>query len=49
VTPEERKRMDVLCQQIAVERDHDKFIQLVRELNDLLEEKEQRLETPPKP
>jgi hypothetical protein len=48
MTPEERERMNVLCERIAKEQDHDKFVKLVQELNDLLEHKEQRLEDPPK-
>lgn len=44
MTPEERERMNVLCERIAKEQDHDKFVKLVQELNDLLEHKEQRLE-----
>ena len=28
MTPEERERMDVLCRQIATEKDHNKFTQL---------------------
>lgn len=38
--------MHKLCEQIAKEQDHEKFEKLVHELNDLLENKEQRLETP---
>jgi hypothetical protein len=44
MTPEERERMRVLCEQIAKEHDHDKFVKLVQELNNLLEHKDQRLE-----
>lgn len=33
-----------LCEQIAIEQDTDQMIKLVRELNRMLEEKEQRLE-----
>jgi hypothetical protein len=33
-----------LCEQVAVEQDTDRMIELVRELNRILEEKEQRLE-----
>ena len=33
-----------LCAMIEGEKDHHRFLQLVRELNDLLERKEQRLE-----
>ncbi len=48
MTPEERERMNVLCERIAKEQDHDKFVKLVQELNDLLEHKGQRLEDPSK-
>jgi hypothetical protein len=44
MTPEERERMQVLCEQIAKEKDHAKFASLVQELNNLLERKELRLE-----
>lgn len=43
MTPAERQRMQTLCEQIATEKDHATFVQLVQELNDLLEHKEQRL------
>jgi len=33
-----------LCALIEKERDHARFLQLIRELNDLLERKEQKLE-----
>jgi len=45
MTPEERERMRILCDQIAKEQNHDKFTKLVLELNDLLEHKERRMET----
>jgi len=48
MTVEERERMLVLCQQIAVEKVHSKFSILVRELNDLLEHKQQRIEPHPR-
>jgi hypothetical protein len=44
MTPDERERMHILCERIAKEQDHDKFVKLVHELNDLLEHKEQRME-----
>ncbi len=44
MTPEERERMNWLCQRIQDERDQKKFTDLVRELNDLLERKGHRLE-----
>jgi hypothetical protein len=44
VTPEERNRVNVLCARIAIEKDQDTFIQLVKELNDLMETKKHRLE-----
>ena len=46
MTPEERERMHVLCERITKEQNHEKFVKLVQELNDLLEHKEQRLEDP---
>jgi hypothetical protein len=39
VTPEERERMTSLCKQIAIEKDHDRFNRLAKELNDLLDRK----------
>lgn len=33
-----------LCAMIEKEKNHEKFLRLIRELNDLLERKEQRLE-----
>jgi len=47
MTPDERERMNDLCEHIAKEQDHDRFVKLVQELNDLLDHKEQRLDTPP--
>jgi hypothetical protein len=47
MTPDERERMHILCEQIAKEIDHAKFVKLVQALNDLLDNKEQRLEDPP--
>lgn len=49
MTPEERERMNALCNQIATEKDHDKFMKLVLELNDLLDRKERRLEDTQRP
>jgi altronate dehydratase len=48
MTPEERERMHALCERIAKEQNHEKFVKLVQELNDMLEHKEQRLEDPSK-
>jgi hypothetical protein len=42
MTPAERQRMQLLCEQIATEQDHAKFLQLVQELNDLLDHEEHR-------
>jgi hypothetical protein len=44
-----KERWIQLCEQAAVEQDHDKLIELTREIARLLEEKEQRLKkTTPK-
>jgi hypothetical protein len=48
MTPDERERMHLLCERIVKEQDHDKFVKLVQELNDLLYHKQQRLEDPQK-
>jgi hypothetical protein len=42
MTPDEREQMAILCQRIAVEKDHDTFTKLVEELNELLARKERR-------
>jgi hypothetical protein len=47
MTPEEKARMAQLCQQIEVEKDHDKFIELVRELGELLARIEHRFDANP--
>ena len=47
MTPEERERMNELCAQMQVEQDRWKFGQLLAELNNLLERKENRLEPRP--
>lgn len=44
MTPEERERMYKLCKLIETEKDRHRFLQLIEELNQLLERKEQRLE-----
>lgn len=49
MTPDERERMQLLCEQIAKEEDPEKFTKLVQELNDLLEHKVKRLERPARP
>ena len=41
--PDERERMYQLCALIEKEKDHTRFLQLINELNDLLERKEQSL------
>jgi hypothetical protein len=43
MTHEEREQMNRLCARIAVEKDSEVFNQLVRQLNDLLEKKHNRL------
>jgi predicted Zn-ribbon and HTH transcriptional regulator len=46
---ENKERWKVLCEQAATEQEPEKLHQLVREINDLLEAKEARLEgRPPK-
>jgi len=47
---EKKERWMELCAQAAVEQDPKKLLELAKEINDLLEEKERRLGiTPPKP
>jgi hypothetical protein len=43
VTPEERERMTEVCKQIQTEKNPETFDQLVRELNDLIEIKHERI------
>ena len=40
---ETRERWEMLCAQAAEEQDSEKLLALVKEINKLLEEKEQRL------
>ena len=42
-----RERWLELCQQAAIEQDHGKLLSLIREINDLLEQKRRRLEGDP--
>ena len=49
MTPDERERMHILCERIAKEENHGKFVSLVQELNDLLDYKGQRLADSSKP
>jgi hypothetical protein len=42
MTPEERDRMNALCQQIQQEKNYEKFEELTRQLNDLVARKERR-------
>lgn len=46
MTPDEREEMDRLCARIAVEKDHDEFTRLVKQLQQLLDRKDRRFETP---
>jgi hypothetical protein len=43
MTPDERSRMNVLSMLIQCERDHEKFVEYVKELIELMSHKEQRL------
>jgi hypothetical protein len=40
---EQRERWQQLCQQASIEQDPRRLMELIREINRLLEEKEQRL------
>ena len=46
MTREEQQQVSRLCERIYVEKDHDQFMKLVKELNELLDRKEQRLQQP---
>jgi len=41
---EESERMYQLCALIEKEKDHHRFLELIRELNELLERKQRRLD-----
>ena len=43
MTPDEREKMNELCKQIQTEKNPIVFDQLVRELNDLIEIKHERI------
>jgi hypothetical protein len=43
MTPEERERMNYLCQRIQEEKDPKIFDELVRELDELMEAKHERI------
>jgi hypothetical protein len=47
--PEERDRMYELCALIEQQKDHVRFQQLINELNELLELREQQLGDKPRP
>jgi len=43
MTPDEREKMEELCGRLASEKDPEIFDRLVKELNDLLDEKHARI------
>lgn len=43
MTSEEREKMNQLCKLIQEEKDPDRFTELIQGLNELLEQKENRL------
>ncbi len=43
MNPDEREQMAILCERIAKEEEHARFLTLVQQLNDLLSRKEARL------
>jgi len=49
MTPEERKRMNEICGQLATEEDPETFDKLLRELNELLEQKHESIHVELKP
>jgi hypothetical protein len=49
MTPEEREKMNEICKRIQIEKNPEIFDQLVRELNDLLEIKHERIHPEHKP
>ncbi len=46
MTPDEKERMITLCKRIEKEKHPQKFIELVTQLNNLLDGKSQRLNSP---
>jgi|HubBroStandDraft_1064217.scaffolds.fasta_scaffold07008_5 hypothetical protein len=46
MTPDERDRMQSLCEQIVKEENGEKFTKLVEELSDLLDHNERAFEGP---
>ena len=44
MTSEEQQKMIGLCNQIQVEKNYDRFMTLIEELNKILERKQNRLE-----
>jgi len=44
MTPEEKRQLELLVKQIEVEKDHEVFTALVRELDELLARKDKRLD-----
>jgi hypothetical protein len=48
VTDEEKMIIDRLCKRIAVEQDPVEFTGLIKELNDLLKNKQERFDYKPK-
>jgi hypothetical protein len=49
MTPAERDRMNILSMLIQCERDHKKYIEYVKEITELMSQKEQRLAAAEKP
>ncbi len=49
MTAEERERIDVLIERMKVEKDYAVFTSLVREFQEIIHRKEQRLQQPDKP
>ena len=49
MTPDEREKMYILCEKIATEKDPEMFDKLVKELNELLDEKHHRIHPDHKP
>jgi hypothetical protein len=43
MTPAERERMNILSMLIQCERNHQKYVEYVKEIDDLMSEKEKRL------
>jgi hypothetical protein len=48
LTPEEQERLNEICRRVIVEQNPNTFDELVKEMNDLLDTKYERIQPQPK-